>query len=91
MANESILQLAQESLWLVLILAAPPVFVAALAGMLIAFFQAATQIQEQTFQFAAKLVAVVITLYITSSLLSGALYRFTDRIFVNFPDAVFGA
>ena len=90
MAGESLLQLAQESLWLVMMLAAPPVFVAALVGMLIAFFQAATQIQEQTFQFAAKLVAVVITLYLTAAVLSGALFRFTDRIFVNFPDAAFG-
>jgi len=59
MFDSTTLQLAQESLWLVLLLAGPPVLVAAVVGILIAFVQAATQLQEQTFQFAAKLLAVV--------------------------------
>ncbi len=85
MNSSTLLQLAQESLWLVLILTAPPVFVAAFVGLLIAFLQAATQLQEQTFQFAAKFVAVVVTLFVMASLMGGSLLRFTNRVFDEFP------
>ncbi len=84
------LQLAQESLWLVLLLAGPPVLVAALVGIVIAFVQAATQLQEQTFQFAAKLIAVAATIFVTASLLGGTLFQFTDRVFSEFPVMVLG-
>jgi len=79
------IRLAQESLWLVLLLAGPPVLVAAVVGLLIAFVQAATQLQEQTFQFAAKLVAVAMAIFFTASFMGGTLYQFTDRIFSDFP------
>ena len=90
MFDSTALQLAQESLWLVLLLAGPPVLVAALVGIAIAFVQAATQLQEQTFQFAAKLVAVALTIFVTASLLGGTLFQFTDRVFSEFPVMVLG-
>jgi len=91
MFDTNALQLAQESLWLVLLLAGPPVLVAAVVGILIAFVQAATQLQEQTFQFAAKLVAVTLTIFVTASLIGGSLFQFTDRIFSGFPHMLYGA
>jgi len=80
-----VLQLTQQALWLVLILTAPPVIVAAAVGILIAFIQAATQLQEQTLQFALKFFAVVVTIFVTASLMGGSLYQFSDRIFTEFP------
>jgi len=85
MIDSEVLQLTQQALWLVLILAAPPVLVAALVGFLIAFLQAATQLQEQTLQFAAKFVAVIVTIFITASLMGSTLFQFTNRIFTDFP------
>lgn len=83
-----VINLTQEALWLVVILAGPPVVVAALVGILIAFFQAATQLQEQTFQYAAKFFAIILTIFIMSSVMGGTLYRFSDRIFTEFPTMV---
>lgn len=82
------LQLTYQALWLVLVLSAPPVLVAALVGLLIAFVQAATQIQEQTFQYAAKFFVIVITIFLTASLLGGTLMTFADRIMTGFPGIV---
>jgi type III secretion protein S len=82
------LQLTYQALWLVLVLSAPPVVVAALVGLLIAFLQAATQIQEQTFQYAAKFFAIVLTIFVTASLLGGTLMSYTDRIMTGFPGMV---
>ncbi len=75
------LQFTLQALWLVLLLSAPPVLVAALVGLVIAILQAATQIQEQTFQYAAKLFAIVLTIFVTASMLGGTLYQFGDRVF----------
>ena len=78
------LQLTYQALWLVLVLSAPPVIVAALIGLLVAFLQAATQIQEQTFQYAAKFFAIVVTIFLTASLLGGTLLAYTDRVMTGF-------
>lgn len=86
--NGDFLALTNDALWLVLILSAPPIIVAAIAGLLVAIVQAATQIQEQTLQYTVKFFAIVLTLFITSSLLGASLYRYGDRIFSEFPALV---
>jgi len=87
--NESdIIELTQEALSLILLLSAPPVIVAALVGLLIAFFQAATQLQEQSFQYMAKFFAVIVTIFLTASFVSSTLYEFTNRIFTEFPTLI---
>ncbi len=83
-----VIGLTIDSLWLVLILSAPPIVVASAVGLLVAVVQAATQIQEQTIQYTLKFFAIVVTLFITASLVGGALYRFSDRIFTDFPRMV---
>ncbi|MET0026425.1 MAG: type III secretion system export apparatus subunit SctS [Candidatus Thiodiazotropha sp.] len=81
MYDTEIIKITQQALWLVLVLAGPPVVVAALVGIFIAFIQAATQLQEQTFQYAAKFFAIIVTIFITASLAGNTLYHFTDRLF----------
>ena len=88
MINSDIISLTQQALWYVLLLSAPPIIVAAVVGILIAFVQAATQLQEQTMQYVAKFFAIVITIFITASLLGGGLYQFGDRVFTDFAGLV---
>ena len=83
-----VLELTRQALWLTLILSGPPVGAAALVGLLVAFLQAATQLQEQTFAYALKFLAIVITLFVTAGLIGGTLYTFADRLFVDFPGLV---
>lgn len=77
-----------EALWLVLLLSAPPVIAASVVGLLVAIVQAATQVQEQTLQFTLKFFAIVLTLFITASLMARSLFEFSDQIFTNFPGMV---
>lgn len=84
MLHADLIQVTQQALWLVLLLAGPPVVLAAVAGIVIALFQAVTQLQEQTFQFAVKFIVVILTIFLTASLMGGSLYQFSDRIFTNF-------
>lgn len=88
MIGSEVIQLTQQGLWLVLLLTAPPVLVATGVGLLIALIQAATQLQEQTIQFAGKFFAIVLTIFITASLTGATLYQFSDRIFSDFPSIV---
>jgi type III secretion protein S len=83
--NGDFVSLTNDALWLVLILSAPPIVVASVAGLLVAIVQAATQIQEQTLQYTVKFFAIVITLFVTAALLASSLYRFSDRVFTEFP------
>lgn len=88
MEHGQILALTQQALWYVLVLSAPPIVVAAVVGLLIAFVQAATQLQEQTIQYAAKFFAIVLTIFVTASLLGSGLYHFSDRVFSGFAGLV---
>jgi type III secretion protein S len=88
MLNSEAIQLTQQALWFVMLLSAPPIIVAAIIGFVIAFIQAATQIQEQTLQYALKFFAIVLTIFLTASMLGGGLYQFADRVFSEFPGMI---
>jgi type III secretion HrpO family protein len=85
MFTSQIVALAYQGLLLILILSAPPVLISMCLGTLVAIFQAATQIQEQTLPFVVKLVSVTLTLIFMGSWLGGQIMSFATNIFVNFP------
>jgi len=85
MFETQVTQMAYQGLLLILILSGPPIFVSMSVGLLIAIFQAATQIQEQTLSFTFKLVAVIFTLMMLGSWLGAQILTFAQTIFHNFP------
>lgn len=80
------MQLSYEGLFLILILSAPPILISMIFGIIVAIFQAATQIQEQTLSFTIKLVAVTLTLMLTGGWLGARILSFATGIFVHFPE-----
>jgi type III secretion protein S len=84
MASSEIANLLRQALWLVLVLSAPAIVAAAAASLLVSVLQAATQIQEQTLQYAVKFAAVVLTLAISGRFIGQSLFAFADHIFWNF-------
>ncbi|MBI3236845.1 MAG: type III secretion system export apparatus subunit SctS [Chlamydiales bacterium] len=85
MYSAEIYQLSYQSLMMILLLSAPPILISTMLGLLVAIFQAATQIQEQTLSTMVKLFAVILTLLFMGGWLSGQIMQFTSNIFVNFP------
>jgi type III secretion HrpO family protein len=85
---ETVLELTKQALMLTLILSGPPIAAAALVGLVVAFLQAATQLQEQTFAYAIKFLVIVVTLFVTGALIGGTLYTYADKIFVDFPGLI---
>jgi len=82
------LELTRQALWLVLVLSGPAIGAAALVGLVVAFLQAATQLQEQTFAYALKFLTIVVMLFVTASLIGGSLYTYANHIFTTFPSMV---
>lgn len=70
---------------MILILSGPPILISMTVGLLVAIFQAATQIQEQTLSFTVKLIAVILTLFLMGGFLGQQITQFTNNIFQNFP------
>lgn len=85
MFQSEIYQLSYQALLLILILSGPPIFISMILGLVVAIFQAATQIQEQTLSFTVKLIAVMFTLMFMGGMLSSQISQFTLTILQNFP------
>jgi type III secretion protein S len=84
MFESEIYQLTYQALILILILSGPPIIVSMVLGLLVAIFQAATQIQEQTLSFTVKLFAVMLTLMMLGGWLGAQMIQYTNSIFSNF-------
>jgi len=85
MFQTQVTQLAFQGLLLILLLSAPPILISMFFGIMVAIFQAATQIQEQTLSFTIKLVAVTLTLMFTGPWLGAQIMSFASNIFLHFP------
>ena len=80
MFNNEIYQLTYEALLLTLILSGPPIIISMVLGLLVAIFQAATQIQEQTLSFTVKLFAVIFTIIALGGWLGAQVLQYTNTI-----------
>lgn len=85
MTEEEITYYTAQALILILVLSMPTIVVAAVTGLLVGLFQAVTQLQEQTIQFAIKLIAVSITIAVTARWTGIQLYNYTLSIFDSIP------
>jgi type III secretion protein S len=73
--NSDMVGLTTEALWLVLLLSAPPIIAASIVGLLVAVVQAAT------LQYTLKFFAIVLSIFLTASLVAGSLFAYADGIF----------
>lgn len=83
MTPDSIMGLAQSSIYLTLLILAPILGVALIIGLAVSIFQAVTQIQEQTLAFTPKIVAVFVSLLFFGPWMLTHLVDFTRNILSN--------
>jgi flagellar biosynthetic protein FliQ len=70
-----------EAIRTILLLSSPMLLSALIVGLLIAIFQATTQIQEATLAFVPKVLIIFIVLMITGPWIIQSLYEFTMSVF----------
>jgi flagellar biosynthesis protein FliQ len=73
---------AQEALLLTVALSLPVIGVAALVGMFVAAFQAASQVQDATLAHLPRLLAVVGALVVLGPWMGAQVSTFAERLFL---------
>ena len=81
MSQGDIMAVFQQAINLALKLSAPMLIVSIVVGLIVAVFQAATQIHEQTLTFVPKLLAIGLLLLMTGSWMISLLTEFFGQLF----------
>jgi flagellar biosynthetic protein FliQ len=82
------LTIANQTMWVLALAAAPILIPVLLSGLIVGMVQAATSINEQTLSFVPKLLVVAVSIMIFGGLILGLLSDFTLSIFDRIPELV---
>ena len=74
-------EVLREGVWVVIRLCAPMLLLSMLVGVLLAIFQAVTQIHEQTLSFIFKLTVVILVLLIGGGWMMETLLDYAKSLF----------
>lgn len=81
MDTAMVAEVLREGVWVVIKLCAPMLLLSMAVGVLLAIFQAVTQIHEQTLSFIFKLTVVILVLLIGGSWMMETLLDYARRLF----------
>ena len=85
MSGELVIQIGQEALLIVMIVAAPMLGLGLIIGLMVSVFQATTSIQEQTLAFIPKIIAVFVAILIFGPWMLRIMVEFFSGIFISLP------
>jgi flagellar biosynthetic protein FliQ len=80
MSEADVLDIGRSAIWTLLRVAAPVMLTALTVGLIIALFQALTQIQEVTLTFVPKILLVFFVLMLALPFMLGELTGFTQEL-----------
>lgn len=86
MTPDSVMSLGNAALQVTVMLAAPILLSALAVGLVVAMFQAATQINEQTLSFVPKLLITVVVLAIAGPWMLRLIINFTRQTYMQIPE-----
>ena len=88
MSGDLAIQMGQEALMIVMIVAAPMLGLGLIVGLMVSVFQATTSIQEQTLVFIPKIIAVFVAILIFGPWMLRIMVEYVTRVFVNLPQYI---
>lgn len=88
MTTGVVLDIYKDALLLVVLLVAVIVTPSLLVGLVVATFQAATQINEQTLSFLPRLLVTLCTIMIMGPWLLQKILDYAHRLIVSIPDLI---
>ena len=88
MTPEVAVDLFRDALWLTTLMVAVLVVPSLLVGLMVAIFQAATQINEQTLSFLPRLLVMLITLIIAGPWLVQKFMEYITTLYTNIPQLI---
>jgi flagellar biosynthesis protein FliQ len=76
MSEAQIFDILRQGLWIAVVISAPLLTVALVAGVVVGLFQALTSVQETTLTFVPKVGAMIIVFWATMSFMTSTLVAF---------------
>ena len=81
MTDQMIFDILRQGLWTAVLMSAPLLTVALIAGVTVGLFQALTSIQEMTLTFVPKVGSMLVVFWVSMSFMTATLVAFfTERI-----------
>ena len=88
MTPDTVIKLAEQSIYMIIIISAPMLLIALGVGLIVSVFQAMTQIQEQTLAFIPKILAVFLSIVFFGPWMLTLLLDFTRDLFQQLPSLI---
>jgi flagellar biosynthetic protein FliQ len=88
MTPDTIMALGQQAMTVAVKLSAPMLLVTLAVGLVIALFQAATQVNEMTLTFVPKLIAMAILFMLAGSWMLQLLVEYTRELIRSIPNLI---
>ncbi len=77
------LDIMREAIWVAIKLGGPMLVASMAIGVIVAIFQAATQIHEQSVSFIPKLILIIVFLLVGGNWMLNTMQEFTKMIFLQ--------
>lgn len=88
MTQEAVLNIANETLWSIIITSAPLLLLSLLVGLLVSIFQTVTSIQEQTLTFIPKILSIFFGMMIFGSFILTRIVTLMETLWGSFGDYI---
>ncbi len=85
MTPESVLDILQGAVYLIIILLLIILLPALIVGLMVSMFQAATQLNEQTLTFIPKLLVTFAVLMFAGPYMLDRIMEYMNQMFINIP------
>ena len=80
MTGLDVLDIARDGIWVMILVAAPMMIVGLVVGVVIALFQALTQIQEMTLVFVPKIIAIFVAMLVALPFMGATMGGYMTRV-----------
>ena len=87
MDTGTVINIARQTVWIIVKTAVPVLLVSMIVGLVISLFQTLTSIQEQTLTFGPKLIAILLTLMLLGAWMLNQITGFMGNLW-NFSQYI---
>lgn len=83
MDQGTVVEIAQKAIWTIILVSSPMLLSSVIVGLIIAVFQATTQIHEQTLTFVPKIITVLVVIALFGVWMLTVLTEFAESTLSN--------
>lgn len=88
MTQQAVLNIASETIWLIIKTAGPLLLISLVVGLIVSVFQTVTSIQEQTLTFVPKILAIFLSIMLLGSYILTSIVEFMESLWGSFGEYI---